>query len=542
MAVGDRQAQAGSGWAQLFSVQSLSMLLGIAAAAAAIAAVWFWSRTPDYRVLYGNLTDRDGGAVVAALQQMNVPYRIGEGGSVQVPNAQVHEVRLRLAGQGLPRGGTEGFELLENSRMGTSQFLEQVNYQRALEGELVRSIQTLSAVRAARVHLALSRPSVFVREQHAPTASVVLSLNPGRTLDAAQVNAIANLVASSVPDLPAKRVTVLDQSGNLLSASGEGTLAHGLDSSQLKYVRSIESDLAHRVEAILTPIVGQGNVHAQVSADVDFSVVERAEEEYKPNQGPQAAATVRSQQTSETVSPTGAQASGVPGALSNQPPAPAAAPIVGSAPKPAATAPGQAPAAAPMNTHKDATTNYEVDRTIRHIRQPVGSVRRLSAAVVVNQRKQAGAGGAAAYKPLGDDEMKQITELAREAMGFDEKRGDSLNVVNRPFSEPEPVEAPEVPLWKDPAIIEPLKSVGRTLLFAALAAYVFFAFLRPTYRRLTAPPPALPAPALPDAQAGALPGLGPRSYQGNLDAARQVAQQEPRLVANVVKAWVGGNE
>lgn len=540
MAVGDERAAAGPTWAQLFSVQSLSLMLGIAAAAAAIAAVWFWSRTPDYRLLYANMADRDGGAVIAALQQMNVGYRVGEGGSILVPGEQVHDVRLRLAGQGLPRGGPVGFELLENARPGTSQFLEQINYQRALEGELARSIQTLSAVHGARVHLALARPSVFVRDQQKPSASVVLALNPGRVLDPAHVNAIVNLVASSVPDLQPQRVTVLDQSGLLLSGQRDGLTAQGLDPSQLKYVQEVEAAVVRRIETILTPIVGHGNVRAQVTADVDFSVVERAEEEFKPNQAA-ASAAVRSQQTSETVSPSGTQAGGVPGALSNQPPAPAAAPIVGTAPAPAAAKGAGAPAApiAPAaNSHKDATFNYEVDRTIRHIRQPVGSLRRLSAAVVVNQRKTVAADGKASYRPLSDEEIKQIVQLAREAMGFNEPRGDSLNVANRAFSEPEPVEVPDVPFWKDPAIIDGAKGAGRTLLFAALALYLFFAFIRPTFRRLTTPP-ALPPPAL-EAPAVGLPGLGPRSYAGNLEAARQVAQQEPRLVANVVKTWVGG--
>jgi len=562
MAEGQRQLPALAGaFAQVFSPQRLALLLGIAAAAAAVTGVWLWSHTPDYRVLYANLPDREGGAVVAALQQMNVPYKLSDaGGAILVPGPQVHEVRLRLAGQGLPKGGIVGFELLENPKLGTSQFLEQVNYQRALEGELARSIQTLSAVQSARVHLALARPSVFLREQQKSSASVVLGLAAGRSLEPSQVNAIVNLVSNSVPDLPLRRVSVLDQSGNLLSARADPESSQGLDAGQLGYVREIEAAYVKRIETILAPIVGAANIRAQVTADVDFSQIERAEEVYKPNQDP-AQVTMRSQQSSESLSPTGTAASGVPGALSNQPPAPAAAPIVGQAPAaapPAAgatakagAAPGAAAVAAagasaiPMNSHKDATINYEVDRTIRHVRQPVGSVKRVSAAVVINYLKAAGAGEKDADKPLPEEEMKQITALVRDAIRLSETRGDTLNVVNRPFTLPEVQPAPEVPVWKDPEYIEFGKTAGRNLLFAAAALYLFFRVIRPTFRRLTETTPALP-PLVANQGAAetrpSSPGMGPRSYENNLQAARQVAQQEPRLVANVVRNWVGGNE
>jgi flagellar M-ring protein FliF len=561
MAVADRQLPAlANVLAQVFSPQRLALLLGVAAAAAAITGVWLWSRTPDYRPLYTNLPDREGASVVAALQQMNLPYKLSEGGgAILVPADRVHDARLRLAGQGLPKGGLVGFELLENPKLGTSQFLEQVNYQRALEGELARSIQTLSAVQAARVHLALARPTVFMREQQKSSASVILTLNPGRTLDPAQVNAIVNLVSNSVPDLPLRRVSVLDQGGNLLSSRAEAGSPQGLDAGQLTYVRELEAGYVKRIEAILAPIVGAANIRAQVAADVDFAQVERAEELYKPNNDP-AQVTMRSQQSSESLTPSGALGGGVPGALTNQPPATATAPITGPAPAtgaapagqaaPAAAAkggnaPAAATAAAPAvaNSRKDSTVNYEVDRTIRHIRQPVGALKRVSAAVVVNYRKEAGADQKAEAKPLPDDELKQITALVREAIGFSEARGDTLNVVNRPFNVPEEQPAPEVPFWKDPEYIDLAKTAGRNLLFGVVALYLFLRVIRPTFRRLAEAPPALPvspeAAALPP---GAQPAARARSYEANLQVAREVAQQEPRLVANVVKSWVSGNE
>ncbi|MCC7485312.1 MAG: flagellar M-ring protein FliF [Burkholderiales bacterium] len=552
MAAGTREFPSVAGvLAQLFTPQRLALLTAIAAAAAAVTGVWLWTRTPDYRVLYANLPDREGGAVVAALQQMNVPYQLSDG-AILVPGSMVHDARLRLAGQGLPKGGGTGFELLENPRLGTSQFLEQVNYQRALEGELARSIQTLSAVRSARVHLALARPTAFLREQPKSSASVVLALAPGRTLEPAQVNAIVNLVANSVPELPAQRVTVLDQGGNLLSARAGAESPQGLDAGQLAYVREIEAGYVKRIETILAPIVGSANIRAQVTADLDFSRVERAEELYKPNHDP-ANVAMRSQSSSESQAPGGAQAGGVPGALSNQPPAPASAPIVnpaaGAAAKgaPPATASVAAGAGAASATHsrKDSTINYEVDRTVRHVSQPVGTLKRLSAAVVVNYRKEAAAekeGGKgeakAGAKPLPEEEMKQITALVREAIGFTEARGDTLNVVNRPFNVPEVEPVPETPLWKDPQVIEMAKSAGRNLLFAAVAFLLFVRVIRPMFRRLAEPPP---APALPD-ESGDARNPGPRTYEANLQLARQVAQQEPQRVASVVKSWVGGNE
>ncbi len=280
------------------SPRTLAMIAA-AALIAVVAAATLWSRAPDYRVLYSNVADSDGGAIIAALQQMNVPYRFADGGSaIMVPEANVHEARLKLAAQGLPKGGLAGFELMENQKFGTSQFAEQVNYQRALEGELARTIQAMQEVQSARVHLALSKPSVFVREQAKPSASVLLKLYPGRMLDRSQVQAIGHLVSSSVPNLPLANVTVVDQSGRLLSSSFQDN-ASGLDPTQLNYVRDIEQGYIKRIEAILGPVVGEDNVRAQVTADVDLDNTEQMAETYRPNQDP-ANGVVRSTHTSES--------------------------------------------------------------------------------------------------------------------------------------------------------------------------------------------------------------------------------------------------
>jgi len=532
-----------TGFAQTPGGRNFFLMLGVAAILAVMSGVWMWSRQPDYRVLFSNFSDRDGGAIVASLQQMNVPYKFADGGgAILVPAEQVHEVRLKLASQGLPKGGNVGFELMENQKLGVSQFLEQVNFQRALEGELARSIQSLSAVQAARVHLALPKASVFVREQQKPTASVLLNLNPGRTLDDQQVSAIVHLIASSVPDLPAKNVTVVDQNGNLLSAAGRINNINGLDPSQLKYVQELQRSIVRRVESIVSPIVGPENVHAEATADVDFSHSEQAAESYKPNQEPNTSA-VRSEQSSESRSGSPDAASGVPGALTNQPPAPATAPLTAPAGAKGASA---ATATATLNSHKDTTINYELDKTVRYVHQPMGGLKRLSVAVVVNYRKEVGKNGKIAMKPLSAEETAKITELVKEAMGYNKDRGDSLEVVNSPFAGPEKEIIPEVPLWKRPEVLQTAMGAGKYVIGGAVLAYLFFGVLRPMLRKIakTFEPPEPPEEDAVVQLSHEVEPMGnrPRTYQDNLEAAKQLAKNDPKMVANVVKAWVGTNE
>lgn len=539
---------------QLSNQRKLGLMFGIAAIIALVAGSWMWSQTPDYRVLYSNLSDRDGGSVIDSLQQMNVPYKMADGGgAILVPSSQVYEMRLRLASQGLPKGSVVGFELMDGQKLGMSQFQEQVNYQRALEGEITRSIQSLSAVQAARVHLAIPKPSVFVRDQQKPSASVLLSLYPGRTLDAAQVSGIVHLIASSVPELPVKNVTLVDQNGNLLIAAGaEGADAHaGLDPTQLDYLHQVEQSYVKRIESILTPLVGQGNVKAQVAADLDFAKIEQTAETYKPNPVPNEAA-IRSQQMSETVGDAGKPASGVPGAMSNQPPGAASAPISATGSPAGAGAAGSAASGA--GAHKESTVNFEVDKTIQHTRQPVGSVKRLSVAVVVNNRK-VGGGKDAKTKPLSAAELAQLQNLVKEAMGYNQARGDTLNLVNAAFSAGDVEEVLPAPLWKEPGNISLVKEIGKNLLIAALLFYLVFGVIRPILRDLAQPVHAGPhhagevgeegeegeetAEISPQAAARAAQAAG---YEENLRAAKELAKQDPRVVASVVKDWVGGGE
>lgn len=525
--------------------RKILLMLGVAASVAVMAAVWMWGQQPEYRVLFSNFSDRDGGAIVAELEKMNVPYKYAEGGgAVLVPADRVHDARLKLASQGLPKGGNVGFELMENQRLGASQFIEQVNFQRAMEGELARSIESVSAVQAARVHLALPKDSVFVAEQKQPTASVLLNLHPGRALDPQQVSAIVHLVASSVPELSTKNVTVVDQNGNLLSDAGKTPRANGMDPSQIKYVQELQQNVIARIESIITPIVGPGNVRAEATADVDFSRSEQAVESYKPNQTPDAMA-VRSQQTSESLNAS-PNSGGVPGALTNQPPAPATAPI--SVPGQATPAPAAAAQTA-TNTRKDATVNYEVDKTIQYVQQTGGGLKRLSVAVVVNYKKTVDKAGKTVLTPLSEAENAQILNLVKEAMGYNQARGDTVNVVNSPFASARVEDLPKPPFWKQPEYVEYFdiaRTVGKYLLMSLALLLLYLKVAKPLLKKMSeqqalpAPGQALPLEQLAGDERPSLPGQ--RNYQENLSRAQKLASEDPRVVANIVKTWVANND
>ncbi len=526
--------------ARLSMGQKIAAAIGLASLAAVAAAAYLWSQTPNYKILFANLSDRDGGAVIATLTQMNIPYKMTEGGgAIMVPAEQVHDLRLRLASQGLPKGGTVGFELLENQKFGVTQFQERMNYQRGLEGELARSIQSLAAVSSARVHLALPAQSGFFRDQQKPSASVVVSLHAGHTLDRARIAGIVHLVASSVHDLNPKQVSVIDQTGNLLSDDGDN--GNGHDASQLQFTRNVENTHAQRVIELLEPLVGKGNVRAQVSADLDFSQSESTAEQYKPNQNPEQAA-IRSQQTSEGPGAAGgnaATASGVPGALSNQPAPAASAPANGAA-QPVAgaqnAAPGAAGAAAGTTARqRDATTNYELDKTVRVTRNPSGTTRRLSVAVVLNDLKKVDEQGKASYTPISQERLAQMTSLVKDAVGFNKDRGDSVSVVNAAFTAEAQTKDPEVPIWKQAWVWDIAKEVGKYTGLLLLALIIINKAIKPVVKAAQEQAEARRVNAT---VANPL-ELGDMSAQQGvpLDRILLEARQDPAAVANVVKTW-----
>lgn len=541
--------------------RKLMLAGGIAAVFMIFAAMLLWGREGDYRVLYTNLSDKDGGAILAQLQQMQVPYKHADGGAaILVPADKVHDVRLKLASAGLPKGSVVGFELMENQKFGVTQFQERLNFQRGLEGELTRSIQAIASVQSARVHLALPNQNGFFREQQKASASVVLTLYAGRTLDRGQLAGIVHLVSSSVPEMSPKAVSVVDQSGTLLSGAQDGGANDqaGLDAQQLQYVRQIETNYTQRIRDILEPVLGKDNLRAQVTAEVDFSQVESTAEEYKPNQGQTTTATVRSQQTSESNGQGSATPSGVPGAASNQPPAQAAAPINGaSAPLQAANG-----STASATSRRDAVTNYEVDKTVRVIRSATGNIRRLTAAVVLNHRSVTDAKGKTTTQPIPQEELDKLTSLVRESIGADDKRGDSIKVINTPFQVPKE-EVDTTPLWKQPETVDLIRTLAVPGALTLAALIVVFGAIRPAiHAAKPLPKPEaeanrlhaavddaleLPAiaggngPVVVGADGQALPALGGPANNGidpRLETARKLAKENPLAMAGVVRGWM----
>lgn len=551
--------------------KKILFLVAIAAILSVVIGMAVLNRQPAYKILFANISDRDGGQVTASLQQMNVPYQLGEGGVISVPADKVYDARLKLAAQGLPKAGGVGFELMDNQKFGISQFAEQVNYQRAIEGELARTIEAISSVESARVHVAVPKQSVFIRDQQQPTASVMLNLYRGRMLDAGQVAGILHLVSSSVPNLQVKNVTVVDQDGNLLSKMSDQNDASGLDQRQLTYVHQVEESYVKRIEDILEPIFGKGNARAQVTANVDFAEVEQTSESYKPNSSPNPSAT-RSQQIVEKLGNSGAQAGGVPGALSNQPPSAASAPITlppGAAPG-TATLSGQAVGASGA-VERDITTNYEVDKTIQHTKVPQGLVKRLSAAVVVNYRMMPDRNGTPKPTPLTAQEVQQINNLVKEAMGFNTQRGDTVNVVNAAFADA------AVPVTLQEKVTDYVTNNASNLIKYGLLTiamlYLLFGVVRPIVKELVKPG----APAAGEtekAKEGAAEAGGrllavagdeegtkaeakaagsearpadprdaqKREYSSNLEAARDLVKSDPRMAAQIIKEWISSDE
>ena len=538
-------------------LKPVMLLVGIAAAVAAGVGVVLWAQGPTYNLLYGDLSGEDAAAVTQTLTGAGIPYRLENGtGAISVPAEKINDARLLLAGQGLPQQG--GFaSMAKDPGFGVSQFMEGARYQHALESELARTIASLQQVSGARVHIATPRNSSFVRDRIPASASVFLQLRPGRTLATEQVTAIVNLVASSVPELQASQVTVVDQSGRLLS-SPQGRDDFAIRDQQLEFARQMEEGYAQRIEALISPLVGPGRVRAQVSAQFDLSASEEAREQYRPD-----SQVVRSEQLSEETSRSGSTG-GVPGALTNQPPAAGVALPPGVQPgTPAATA-----ATAAGNRTKQSTRNFDIDRTVAYTRQPAGKLQRLSVAVLIDNLRVVGKDGKIVETPLSKDQVERITALVKDAVGFDEKRGDSVNVVNSAWRG-EPVPDAEslitIPIWERPWA----RDLAKILAGLIVTLVLVFSVLKPLLRQLTSAPkagsaasgtpPALAGPAggdgksigagmggagaAPAEAAGAIASSAAASattlaYEQQVAQARTVVAQDPARVAQVVKSWV----
>lgn len=546
------------GFSRLDNTRKFMLGLGVLAMVGVLAAAFYMGNRPDYRVLYANLSDKDGGAVLAQLSQMNIPYQHAEGGTaILVPADRVHDTRLRLASQGLPRGAVTGFELMDNSRLGMTQFQERLTFQRGLEGELTRSITSLNSVSEARVHLALPNQNGFFREQQKPSASVLLTLFPGRTLDRTQVAGIVHLVASSVPDMQPGAVSVVDQHGNLLSQTGNAQ-AEVVDSKQLEYTRMLEQMYTQRILDLLEPVVGRQNVRAQVTADVDFSLTEQTSEQHRPNQGTNEAA-VRSTQLIEAGAQTDQTAAGVPGAVANLPPGAPAAPINGEA-APLGVVPGNnvGSGTTEASRRREQVINYEVDRTVSVTRGATGNVRRLSAAVVLNHVETTDRRGQATSNPLPPEQIEQINALVREAIGFSAQRGDSVNVLNAAFTRTE-TPTVEAAWWKQPDTVDLARTMAWPVGMLLLGLILFLGMVRPALKMMATPEarpgegdaeptrlvagsqldtvvdnetqrPGLPSPVHNEVTAEML----------RLEDAKRLAKENPVAVANIVRGWMSG--
>lgn len=521
-------------------MKQVGFLLAIAASIALGGYVLMWSQSPNYQVLFSGMEPKESSEVVAILQQSNIDYKLDPtSGAVLVPSSKLQELRLRLAAQGLPRGSAQGMEMLNGDQgFGTSQFVERARYQRAMEEELSRSISEMYNVRSARVHLATPKQSVFVRERKPPTASVVVNLYAGRTLERGQVEAITHMVASSIPNMTSTNVTVVDHKGRLLTQS-DRNMGIAMSDTQLEYSQKLEQTYIRRIEDILSPIVGLDGVRAQVVAEVDFTITEQTNESYNPD-----TAVVRSEQIREENRVGVAGALGVPGALTNQPPG------GGVAPEQAVTGNGEAvEPVVPGSNSKNSTRNFEMDRTISHTRVAPGSVRKLSVAVLVDERRTLDAEGNVQSTPLSEAEMTRINALIMDAIGFNKARGDSLNIVNAPFMAPVPVEPlPEQPIWEQPWVWDVVKQT----LGGLLVLFLVFGVIRPAFRDMNKvpvkdkesgseeggmTPEQVAAMAGAEGQSIEQIAMGSPEMDQQLDNVKSLVQQDPALVAQVVKNW-----
>lgn len=564
------------GLAELSIARQVGIMLGLALSVAIGVAVVLWSQESSYSRLYSEIGEKDVAEILEVLNTQGIKYKVESGsGAIMVPTDDVNQVKLKLASLGLPRANSVGYELLSKDQgFGASKNMEAVRFQRALEGEIAQTIMSIQSVKSARVLLAVPQQSVFVRERKKPSASVIVNLYQGRSLEKGQIESIIHLVASSVPQLEADQVTVVDQKGQLLNSKDASSVS-SLTSKQFEYKKNIEEHLMERIENIMAPLVGDG-MRVQISADIDFTETDKTQELFDPK-----SSVLRSEQTSEELNKLpGTQ--GVPGALSNQPAAAGTAPetppaaAAGATPN-APTNSASATDSTPSSSAKNATRNFEVDKTITHTRSASGLLRRLSVAVVVDDQRTVQADGKVANQAYKPEDINRFTDLVKQAVGFDSARGDQVTVTNVAFKAPEALEAlPEIPLWQQPWFLNLMKQVAGVL----TVLFIVFGVLRPTMRNLSGANEAKKAAALAaeQAQAGdakaatgelvndpengeAVAALGsqqqghpalpfsidellqdnpdvPQHYGQRLEYLQKMVDENPQLVAQVLKRWV----
>jgi flagellar M-ring protein FliF len=537
------------GLADIPGLKQVGLLAGVAAAIA--AAIWLvvWSQGQNYTVLYGQLSERESGQVMDALTAAGIEFKLNPSGAVSVPESKVQEARIRLASQGLPQSDSMGIEMIQkDSALGNSTLMESARYQSVLETELARTIIKVQGVQSARVHLALPKPSVFLRDAHKATASVMLQLYPGRRLDPGQVAAIVHLVASSVPELSANDVTLVDQAGSLLNSPDENAEAVA-SSRHFEQTRKLEESYQQRIIELLEPMLGPGRVRATVTADMDYTVTEETRENYDPQK-----TAVRSEQTSNEMRKGGDGAEGIPGALSNQPPGTSGAPVIPGAATPgnpvspptaAGAAQANAASSGPSSSAQRSTRNFEVDRTLSYVKQPVGSLKRLNVGVVLDDWQKVDADGKVTTAPMSDTDIKRFTQLIKESIGLKDDRGDQINVLNQAFkSSPALAPVDALPLWQQPWLTQ----LAKQIVGAGLVLVVAFLVLRPLMKSLTKSSGRSSAALAEDIDGDrlSLSGQGKTiklspSFEQQIAAARTLVGQDPRRAAQVVKDWVSAD-
>ncbi len=525
-----------AGLSGLNAFRQIGIMLGLAASVALGVTIVLWSWSPNYGVLYGALEEQDVSTVLDALNQSGIEAKLDQTtGAILVPAGKIHEARIKLASMGLPKGVSAGFDSLdEKSSFGVSQFMEKARYQRALEIELARTISSLNNVKNARIHLAIPRQSVFVRNRKKASASVIINLFPGRNLGDGQVSAIMHMISSSVPNMDIGRVTIVDQKGNLLTR-GETSQQLAKTAAQFEYLTRVEKSYIDRIERLLSPILGAEAVRAQVTVELDFTMSEQTQESFNPD-----TPALRSTQTMLDES-TGGISGGIPGALSNQPPGPATAPET--------LAVEEGVARVPSSSHRKEINNFELDRTISHTRFSMGRIRRLSVAVIVDDNVNVAANGVVTRVIRTPEELDRLSNLVKEAVGFSVQRGDTVNVMNSSFTVPvAPEPLPELPIWEQAWA----QDIAKKAVGAILVILMLFGVLKPIMRQLAtqSKAAALAAPVAGDSMAEDTLTLGgesppaiapPGSYEQNLVTATKAVEKDPKLVAQVVKNWVSSD-
>lgn len=543
------------GFGNLGALKQILLMVGLAASVAAGFGLVLWSQEPDYRPFFTDISHLEAGQVADLLQKEKIKFKIDTNNNMLlVESARIHDARLLLAAEGFPTGKTLGYELLDKEKsFGTSQFMEKIQYYRSVEGELAKTVASMNRVRAARVHLAIPKRSVFVGDNRKPTASVFLELYPGHSLEKMNVAAIVHMVAASVPELKESDVTVVDQRGKLLSQDDENTDI-ALAAKNFEYSRGVEELYVKRINGILEPILGFGNYRVQVSTDIDFSVTEQTAELFNPD-----LPSMRSEQTLNEFSGAGAGSAGIPGALSNQPPGAA------TVPEQAGTNGTEASESASGNVRRQATRNYELDRTISHTKNQVGKLVRLSVAVVVDDKLvssgQGGEGAEASIskQPLTDSDIERINLLIKDAIGYSATRGDRVSVVNQAFApivELAQEDIPPLEWYKEQWLLEYVK-----LGLVGIAIFVLIILFFRIMKGLATSAQDDSLMALEGGMGGDL-GMGfddadsegvdvalsggsnpllpgpDASYDQHLDAVKSIVAEDPKRVAQVMKTWL----